>query len=75
MDAKEPVRILCLDGGGFKGPSSLVILKNLMAQISRRYSNTSTLRPCEYFDLICGTGTGGLIAIMLGRLQSVRGSK
>ena len=26
-------------------------------------------KPCEYFDLIGGTGTGGLIAIMLGRLR------
>lgn len=29
----------------------------------------SNPRPCEYFDLIGGTGTGGLIAIMLGRLR------
>jgi hypothetical protein len=26
-------------------------------------------RPCDHFDLIIGTGTGGLIALMLGRLR------
>lgn len=26
-------------------------------------------KPCEHFDLIIGTGTGGLVAIMLGRLR------
>lgn len=30
---------------------------------------TSAYRPCHYFDFIAGTGTGGLIAIMLGRLR------
>ena len=26
-------------------------------------------KPCDHFDLIVGTGTGGLIALMLGRLR------
>lgn len=26
-------------------------------------------KPCDHFDLIVGTGTGGLVALMLGRLR------
>ena len=29
-------------------------------------------RRCDSFDLICGTGTGGLIAIMLGSGKSIQ---
>jgi len=65
-------RILSLDGGGVRGLSSLLILRNIMEEIARRQGpGTAEARPCEYFDLIGGTGTGGLIAIMLGRLRMV----
>ena len=64
-------RILSLDGGGVRGLSSLLILRNIMEEIARR-NGTAQAHPCEYFDLIGGTGTGGLIAIMLGRLRMVR---
>ena len=64
-------RILSLDGGGVRGLSSLLILRNIMEEIARR-NGTVEARPCEYFDLIGGTGTGGMIAIMLGRLRMVR---
>jgi patatin-like phospholipase/acyl hydrolase len=33
--------------------------------------DTADVKPCEYFDLIGGTSTGGLIAIMLGTLGMV----
>lgn len=31
--------------------------------------NSKNLKPCDIFDMIGGTSTGGFIAIMLGRLQ------
>jgi len=74
---QSPVRVLSLDGGGVRGLSSLYVLKELMSQIAREYRSENlpppaqTPRPCEYFDLICGTSTGGLIALMLGRLRMV----
>jgi patatin-like phospholipase/acyl hydrolase len=64
-------KILCLDGGGIRGLSSLLILRDIMEDIQRRTEADETPKPCEYFDLIGGTRTGGLIAIMLGLLGMV----
>jgi patatin-like phospholipase/acyl hydrolase len=77
MEQPKPLRILSLDGGGIRGLSSLFVLKELMAQVERERAEVGPppaepLRPCEVFDLICGTSTGGLIALMLGRLEMVR---
>ena len=48
-----------------RGLSSLQIIQQLMERINPN----DPPRPCEYFDMIGGTSTGGLIAIMLGRLK------
>jgi patatin-like phospholipase/acyl hydrolase len=64
-------RVLSLDGGGVRGLSSLLILKEIMAEIGRSAETQRDPLPCEYFDLIGGTSTGGLIALMLGRLRMV----
>lgn len=65
MASQESIRLLSLDGGGIRGLSSLVILKHLMEQVNP----ADPPKPCDYFQLIGGTSTGGLIAIMLGRLH------
>lgn len=70
-EIKHCPRILSLDGGGVRGLSSLLILREIMEEIRRRIKAAEAPLPCEYFDLIGGTSTGGLIAIMLGRLGMV----
>ncbi|RDB19650.1 Phospholipase A I [Hypsizygus marmoreus] len=59
-------RILVIDGGGFRGLGSLIVIDSIMKTVASR--SRKPLLPCEVFDLICGTSTGGLIAILLGRL-------
>ncbi|KAI9688258.1 MAG: hypothetical protein M1822_001764 [Bathelium mastoideum] len=63
--------LLSLDGGGVRGLSTLYILRGLMSRLNKRRQNVGlpAVKPCELFDLIGGTSTGGLIAIMLGRLE------
>jgi patatin-like phospholipase/acyl hydrolase len=67
MERPHPqgLRLLSLDGGGVRGISSLMILQRLMEAIDP----DNPPKPCDCFDLIGGTSTGGLIAIMLGRLR------
>src|SRR5277367_5181398 len=64
-------RILSLDDGGIRGLSSLFILRGIMEEIRSQTKAMEIPLPCQYFDLIGGSGTGGLIAIMLGLLEMV----
>ncbi|KAL2887781.1 putative acyl transferase acyl hydrolase lysophospholipase [Ceratocystis lukuohia] len=64
----QPFKVLSLDDGGVCGLSSLLILERIMEEIRDAQSLSEIPKPCEIFDLIGGTGTGGIIAIMLGRL-------
>lgn len=56
--------ILCLDGGGVLGISSLKILERLELEI-QKYLNNSSVRLVDCFDMICGTSTGGIISLGL----------
>lgn len=51
--------LLSLDGGGVRGLSTLYILRDIMHQLSLERGSPTTLRPCDVFDLIGGTSTGG----------------
>lgn len=52
-------RVLSIDGGGIKGVMAAAYLTHL--------EETFDVKICEYFDLIVGTSTGGIIALALGK--------
>ncbi|GMJ15302.1 hypothetical protein like AT1G61850 [Hibiscus trionum] len=55
---KQGLRILSMDGGGMKGLAAVQILKEIEKGTGKRIH--------ELFDLICGTSTGGMLAVALG---------
>ncbi|KIJ39376.1 hypothetical protein M422DRAFT_143842, partial [Sphaerobolus stellatus SS14] len=57
------------DGGGIRGVSQLIILDEIMKRLKQRENLDEMPKPCDYFHLIGGSGTGGIIALLLGRLK------
>lgn len=57
MGSNKEFKILSIDGGGIKGLYSSTVLEHLEEKYNCHLS--------DYFDLICGTSTGGLIALAL----------
>jgi hypothetical protein len=54
--SERKLRLLCLDGGGVRGLSSLYLLQQLMQAANK----DNPPKPCNFFDMIGGTSTGGL---------------
>jgi patatin-like phospholipase/acyl hydrolase len=50
-----------LDGGGVKGLFAVIVLQAIMEEVRKIDcpDKEDALRPCDYFDFICGTSTGG----------------
>ena len=59
--ADRPFRILSIDGGGICG----ILPSSVLAEIEARFLGGSSV--AEYFDLVAGTSTGGIIALGLAR--------
>jgi patatin-like phospholipase/acyl hydrolase len=55
------MKILSIDGGGIRGIIPARILSELEQELQNKEGEEARL--CNYFDLICGTSTGGIIAI------------
>lgn len=57
------ITLLSLDGGGIRGIISCIILKYIEEQLQQKDHPQAKLG--DYFDLIAGTSTGGLITALL----------
>ncbi|KAI9862273.1 MAG: hypothetical protein M1813_004748 [Trichoglossum hirsutum] len=66
---QKPLHVLTIDGGGYQGIASLLIIDTLMKRIAKPSKDQSPTRPCEVFDVIGGVGTGGWLALLLGRFR------
>jgi patatin-like phospholipase/acyl hydrolase len=56
-------RILCVDGGGIRGLIPALVLAELERRLAARAG--AGARIADYFHLLAGTSTGGLIALAL----------
>ena len=61
LKSEGPKRILACDGGGILGMMSVEILAKLEKDL-RAASNNNNLVLADYFDFVCGTSTGAIIA-------------
>lgn len=57
----RPFRILSIDGGGICG----ILPASVLAELETRYLQGQAIG--DYFDMIAGTSTGGIIALALSR--------
>ena len=58
-ESDQPFRILSLDGGGIRG----IFTATVLTQLEEKYLFGGSV--AEYFDLMVGTSTGGIIALGL----------
>ncbi|MDD5530695.1 MAG: CBASS cGAMP-activated phospholipase [bacterium] len=65
--SKKNFKVLCIDGGGIRG----LIPATLLAKIEESLSEPLW----KYFDLICGTSTGGIIALAISVGKSMKDIK
>jgi len=62
---KRGVTILCLDGGGIRGLILTSVLSKMATDLFGNADEDGTEKLLKCFDLICGTSTGGILAVAL----------
>ncbi|KAH8798768.1 hypothetical protein DL96DRAFT_1638752 [Flagelloscypha sp. PMI_526] len=63
------LRLLSFDGGGIRVISQALMVREMMHRVEEDHQLASPPKVSDYFDMICGSGLGGLLAIMCGILH------
>ncbi len=71
IEAPGPKKILSCDGGGILGLMSVEILARLEADLRVEQRNPDLLL-CDYFDFVCGTSTGAIMAACIAAGMSTK---
>ncbi|KAH8832112.1 hypothetical protein DL96DRAFT_1779913 [Flagelloscypha sp. PMI_526] len=69
LSRTKGLRLLCFDGGGLCCLSQALIVKEMLDRLQYDSNSSRSLKVVDYFDMIGGSGFGGLLAIMAGILE------
>ncbi len=71
MRSPAPKKILCCDGGGIRGLASVEILAKIEADLRIQLKKDDSFVLADYFDFVCGTSTGAIIATCIAAGMSM----
>ncbi|KAH8834499.1 hypothetical protein DL96DRAFT_1810754 [Flagelloscypha sp. PMI_526] len=66
LSPSDGVRLLSFDGGGIRSITQALMIREMMHRVEEDHQLPSPPKVSDYFDMICGSGLGGLLAIMCG---------
>ena len=67
VEPSHLIRILTIDGCGLQGISNLLVLDRILDATAVHTGHKP--KPCQIFDMVAGIGSGGWLALLLGRLH------
>ncbi|ESS72692.1 patatin [Methyloglobulus morosus KoM1] len=71
MKAPGPKKILACDGGGILGLMSVEILAKIETDLRAKLGKDQNFVLADYFDFVCGTSTGAIIATCIASGMSM----
>ncbi|KAH8834488.1 hypothetical protein DL96DRAFT_1676594 [Flagelloscypha sp. PMI_526] len=65
----DGIRLLSFDGGGIRSITLALMVREMMHRVEDDHQLPNPPKVSEYFDMVCGSGLGGILAVMCGVLH------